>query len=409
MKLHRYTLLICFILLHVSITHSLHHSLIKRTVTQQTFDNENEINNEIDPSDFAPKYTNQNRLPLPIPSKINEITIQKETSNENVIDPFTTNPPADSDVQLSKNKPAEREPQTCEQLLEIEKKKVQELTDYIKLLQEPAIVSADKTNEIIIAKSSDKVPREWIEKYFELDTQLEEFGTDTCSDREKQVILQLIKLFGKQKFIIRENIKLKSSNPCTDIRGVICENGKLIGLHWPAVNSDVWKPIYVSNLHLLTTLTNLKYLNLAQNGLSELPEFTNLKSLQSLNLNGNRLMNLETMKDLITLKYVDFNNNRFLNLPDMHRWESIITLKIGGTSYKKKKITFENLSTLVILDISNNKMNVLPNLCSLKKLKYFIGNRLRLGKKKLNYKKILIFVYLLKKFNFFFFFFFFLL
>ncbi|TXT58314.1 MAG: hypothetical protein BAJALOKI1v1_1690005 [Promethearchaeota archaeon] len=100
----------------------------------------------------------------------------------------------------------------------------------------------------------------------------------------------------------------------------------------------------------LGNLKNLKRLKIKNNNLNSLPrEITNLENLRELRVCNNSLTNLpEHLGKLASLKALDLNNNEILTLPP----------------------SIKNLKALEFLDISNNHLSVLPefigNLTSLK-------------------------------------------
>ncbi|XP_028981782.1 chaoptin-like [Diachasma alloeum] len=181
----------------------------------------------------------------------------------------------------------------------------------------------------------------------------------------------------------------------------------------------------------MENLTSLKYLDISNNELSKIPEwsFKNLISLLVLKLDGNALTdipdlgNLEKLEELnlscnalhditqqtfcklINLKHLDLSHNEITEMPsgvfDMLAslatldlsWNKLIKLPqylfvarsdrgFVGNSMNLERLNlshnelseipqrvFQNLTSLVVLKLDNNKLLDIPDLCNLKKLR----------------------------------------
>ena len=117
--------------------------------------------------------------------------------------------------------------------------------------------------------------------------------------------------------------------------------------------------------NLSQNLPNLLELNLCSNQLDSLPaEFTNsLANLQVLRLCDNQLSSINLSSNMINIVNIDLSRNliRTLQEFDLSGHDSLTHLSLAGNVIAEiDSQAFRNLSSLLVLDISDNKLFSLP-------------------------------------------------
>lgn len=91
-----------------------------------------------------------------------------------------------------------------------------------------------------------------------------------------------------------------------------------------------------------TALTNLQLLRLNNNKIEHFPERFALPKLRMLELQDNQVSELSCISDLTALRTLNLKNNQLFNFPDY---------------------SFQNLTNLKTLEISDNEITTLDKLC----------------------------------------------
>ncbi len=120
------------------------------------------------------------------------------------------------------------------------------------------------------------------------------------------------------------------SNKIKKLRNIErCQSAKIINLSDNLLTSPA--------LEGLTTLTDLTSLNLASNQLTTYHELAPLKNLESLNLSDNKIQQIPQCS-FSHLKYLDLSGNPIVTLDHIHRYESLIQIKLEKTNLPSKEI-----------------------------------------------------------------------
>ena len=157
------------------------------------------------------------------------------------------------------------------------------------------------------------------------------------------------------------------------------------------IKSTSLKRLYISNnriqeIHLVSVLPNLEYLDLSQNRLISIEEnsFSDLKILKNLNLSGNKLDlesdfdNISYFRNQLDLESLDLSFNQIKYLDSNLTFKNLISLKALNLSYNKLKsidsFVFGYLNKLNELNLASNNLSLLKkncffNLINLKMLK----------------------------------------
>ncbi|XVF52274.1 hypothetical protein PTKIN_Ptkin05aG0006300 [Pterospermum kingtungense] len=119
-------------------------------------------------------------------------------------------------------------------------------------------------------------------------------------------------------------------------------------------------------------LTSLHSLNLSNSKVTNLPSLSNLHKLRHLLLKGCSFESLPELKGLVHLVELDLSDckspaKQFPSLAD-HKYLEIINLS-GYTSLSELDASFEHMSWLQVLDLSETQILTLPSLCNPSKLK----------------------------------------
>jgi Leucine-rich repeat (LRR) protein len=119
----------------------------------------------------------------------------------------------------------------------------------------------------------------------------------------------------------------------------------------------------------LNNLTNLKFLSLSDNQLTELPDLSNLTSLEVLTVSGNQLTRLPDLSNLTSLTSLELNYNQLCKLPDLSNLTNLRVLFISNNQLSKLPDLY-NLSSLKELSVPHNQLTKLPKLSNLTSLTF---------------------------------------
>lgn len=126
---------------------------------------------------------------------------------------------------------------------------------------------------------------------------------------------------------------------------------------------DLWKADISSLPKELFEFTELTYLDLADNNLSEISiEVGKLKNLQVLNLKGNRIKSLpKEIGELVKLESLDLSENKIAELPpELFGLKELIYLSLHKNKLKDISSNIGKLKSLRELDLSGNELDNLP-------------------------------------------------
>lgn len=121
----------------------------------------------------------------------------------------------------------------------------------------------------------------------------------------------------------------------------------------------------------ISKCVKLKKLDLSDNLIQIIPELNNLYLLEELNLHSNKIKIIEknAFNNLINLKYIDLHINQLEELSSIPLSDKLDTLILGYNRLTNIN-NLINAPNLTVLDINNNKIEVLPkDILSLKHLK----------------------------------------
>ncbi|RZC39469.1 leucine-rich repeat-containing protein 40-like [Asbolus verrucosus] len=110
-------------------------------------------------------------------------------------------------------------------------------------------------------------------------------------------------------------------------------------------------------------LVRLTEINLSHNKLIELPpDIVNLRGLLKLDVTHNDLVYLPKMGELTKLQFLYAQHNNIEEIPDFERCTHLQQIYFGNNYIKEVTPEFcENMSNVKILDLRDNKIEVIPN------------------------------------------------
>lgn len=110
----------------------------------------------------------------------------------------------------------------------------------------------------------------------------------------------------------------------------------------------------IKELGPITTLTELKVLNLSNNEDIDLSGINQCNQLAELTLSGCNLTNLESIKGLKELKVLNLSNNEDIDLTGISEYKNLISLMLAGCNLVNLDY-IKTLPKLESLNLSNNK------------------------------------------------------
>jgi hypothetical protein len=136
----------------------------------------------------------------------------------------------------------------------------------------------------------------------------------------------------------------------------------------------------LSNLNFVSKFTNLQYLNVMFNSITELTPILKLNDLNYLNCAFNNIIDLDVISNLLNLEFLSISGNKEIkNFDNLSKLTKLKVLDIAYTNNyiynnKKKSLDFlGNLTNLQSLDIRNTYLinfDFIKQLTNLKKIKF---------------------------------------
>jgi Leucine-rich repeat (LRR) protein len=167
----------------------------------------------------------------------------------------------------------------------------------------------------------------------------------------------------------QESPKIKSKMPFSDYLEAIKNPEKVVRLK---LNNNK----ELNAISDWSKLTNVEYLSLENDHLTELPEFiTNLKNLKIIDLSGNDFKQLpKSFSNLQNLEEIFLNNEKDLDLPNtlslLSKLPKLKTLHLKNDNIANLPSEILKLKSLEALYLTNNKLLDIPKIETLEHLKY---------------------------------------
>ena len=125
----------------------------------------------------------------------------------------------------------------------------------------------------------------------------------------------------------------------------------------------------ISDLRPLSTLTNLKVLNLGWNNITDLTGLENLTNLTDLILDGNQISDLQPLTNLRHLTDLHINGNRITSLTGLEGLTNLTRLSLDGNQISDLQ-PISNLTNLEKLSFEENQISDLQSIFKLSNLTY---------------------------------------
>jgi len=111
----------------------------------------------------------------------------------------------------------------------------------------------------------------------------------------------------------------------------------------------------ITNIEPLENLTNLTSLGLQGNNISNIEPLENLTNLTSLNLNSNNITNIEPLENLANLTSLGLSNNNISNLEPLASLTNLTELRLHSSNISNIE-ALANLTNLTLLDLWGNNI-----------------------------------------------------
>jgi GTPase SAR1 family protein len=123
----------------------------------------------------------------------------------------------------------------------------------------------------------------------------------------------------------------------------------------------------IRSLAPIQTLTDLAYLELRINQLSQAPDLANLTQLTHLSLSNNQLSQAPDLANLTQLKELDLSHNQLSKAPDLAKLTQLKELDLSHNQLSEAP-DLASLTRLISLDLSHNQLSEAPDLANLTQL-----------------------------------------
>jgi small GTP-binding protein len=115
----------------------------------------------------------------------------------------------------------------------------------------------------------------------------------------------------------------------------------------------------ISDISVLKQLTNLTHLYLWDNQISDISGLSRLTNLNYLNLSGNRISDISYLKRLMNLTWLDLSGNQISDISALNRLTNLKELSLNSNNIFDISV-ISRLTNLTRLDVRNNKISRLP-------------------------------------------------
>lgn len=128
----------------------------------------------------------------------------------------------------------------------------------------------------------------------------------------------------------------------------------------------------VSNLNPLKENKNLEILSIYKNKVSDISALANLTNLKELDLSLNEILNIDSLKNLINLRILKISDNNISDISGLVNLTNLKELDLSQNEISNIN-SLENLAEVEYLNITNNKISDIGSVDKLTKLKELWG------------------------------------
>ncbi|HCV3198505.1 TPA: leucine-rich repeat domain-containing protein [Listeria monocytogenes] len=131
----------------------------------------------------------------------------------------------------------------------------------------------------------------------------------------------------------------------------------------------------IVNLSGMENLTNLSYLDLIDNQISDISLLSNLTNLSYLDLTDNQISDISLLSNLTNLSYLDLENNQISDISPLSNLTKLVILSLAINQISDIS-PLSNLTNLELLPLAENQISDISPLSNLTKLNYlFLDNQ----------------------------------
>ncbi len=131
--------------------------------------------------------------------------------------------------------------------------------------------------------------------------------------------------------------------------------------------------ICIQSIAPLSSLENLKYLNLSNNQISQIHQVSTFEKLTHLDLSKNSIYLIEGLENLRDVSHLNLSGNLLSIISGLKNMTNLKHLDLSYNTITKIE-DLDNLHALELLDISANEIQVIEGIENLNKLKYLLLN-----------------------------------
>ncbi|EHT9627766.1 leucine-rich repeat domain-containing protein [Listeria monocytogenes] len=125
----------------------------------------------------------------------------------------------------------------------------------------------------------------------------------------------------------------------------------------------------ISDISPLSNLTNLSYLDLANNQISDISSLANLTNLSSLYLANNQISDISLLSNLTNLSYLDLDNIQISDISPLSNLTNLSYLYLNNNQISDIS-PLSNLTNLSYLYLNNNQISDISSLANLTNLRW---------------------------------------